>query len=413
MINNKSFCVLPFIHLAADPDGSVKPCCISFDKIKKADGTDYNLGYDSIADIYNSSDFIEIRRKMIEGEIVEGCSDCYEQEKHSGFSQRINWNDKWNHPQINHQIEQIITNNYNSDLQVRYVDLRLGNMCNLKCRSCNTTNSSQLARELTDIAETNQKIYWFLPPKKVDSTWFTTPEFHKNLQLIKDSIYVAYMTGGEPTLIPENIEYLQSIVDNNRAHEVIITLNTNLTNAKPEFLEILSKFKEVIITASIDGYDDMQEYLRAPSKYKQVRKNLLAFAALPNVKIEVAPVIQATNINLITDLFDDLLSIKKSNIKLYPIVLLNPKHLSITILPQEFKKKTREQIVNWMNENTVPNSEFQLKMDQALSMLQEPDNVNQKTELTGFKEFTRIFDTHRGVSLVSVNPELAKAINYV
>ena len=66
-----------------------------------------------------------------------------------------------------------------------------------------------------------------------------------------------------------------------------------------------------------------------------------------------------------------------------------------------------------MNKNTVLNSEFQLKMNQALSMLQEPDSLDQQTELTGFKEFTRIFDTHRNVSLVSVNPELAQAINYV
>ena len=32
---NKTFCILPFVHIAADPDGSIKPCCTSFDKIKK------------------------------------------------------------------------------------------------------------------------------------------------------------------------------------------------------------------------------------------------------------------------------------------------------------------------------------------------------------------------------------------
>jgi sulfatase maturation enzyme AslB (radical SAM superfamily) len=410
MIDNKTFCVLPFIHLAADPAGQLRPCCISSDLIRKSNAEPYNLGYDSVADIFNSPDFIEIRRKMVTGEPVTGCSECYEQEQHGDNSQRITWNDKWNNPLTNYEIEKMIARDYRSDLQIQYVDLRLGNMCNLKCRSCDTVNSSQLSKEVTEIAHKSEKILQFMPIKAVPAGWYETAQFKQNLHDVKDSIYLVYMTGGEPTLIPENIEYLQRLVDAGRANQIRVMLSTNLTNAKPEFLDILRQFNNVIVFASIDGYGDMHEYLRAPSDYAIAKKNLLAFAALPNVTVEVSPVVQAANINLITELFDDLIGIQTPNMRIFPIVLLNPKHLSIEVLPAEFKAKTRKQIVDWLSVNIVPNSEFQWRMHQALSLLQEPENPQL---LEQFCEFTRIFDTHRGVSLAEVNPELAAAINYV
>jgi MoaA/NifB/PqqE/SkfB family radical SAM enzyme len=405
---NKTFCILPFVHIAADPDGSIKPCCTSFDKIKKENGKPYNLGHDSIEEIFNSPDFIKIRKKMIGGEEVSGCSECYQQEKHSGYSQRISWNEHLKTPDNDKQIQNSIVNNFHTSPTIRYIDLRLGNMCNLKCRSCQPLNSSQLTKEIQEI--TNKQILNYFSLTESDNNWYTTKQFKDNLEFISNDVYVVYMTGGEPTLIPKNIEYLQSLVDNNRAGEIIVTLNTNLTNAKPEFLEIISKFKQVIVFASIDGLGDVQEYLRYPSDWQQIRKNLLAFAALPNVKIEVSPVIQIANIGKITEFFDYILGLQNDKISLLPIVLFNPDYLSIANLPKEYKEQCLNQIARWLHNAEIQPAEFRARMTQALSLLQEPDNPEL---LEKFKESTRIFDTHRNVSLASVNPELALAINYV
>ena len=405
---NKTFCILPFVHIAADPDGSIKPCCTSFDKIKKENGQSYNLGHDSIEEIFNSPDYKDIRKKMIAGEEISGCSECYQQEKHSGYSQRISWNKNLKTTETDKQVWNAITNNCRTEPIIRYIDLRLGNMCNLKCRSCQPLNSSQLTKEIQEI--TNKQILNYFSLTESDNNWYTTDQFKRNLEFISDDVFVVYMTGGEPTLIPENIAYLQSLVDNNRAGEITVTLNTNLTNAKPEFLEMISKFKQVIVFASIDGLGDVQEYLRYPSNWQQIKKNLLAFAELPNVKIEVSPVIQIANIGKITEFFDHIVQLENDKINLYPIVLFNPDYLSIANLPKEYKKQCRNQLVTWLSKADIQPEEFRFRMTQVLSLLEEPENP---ALLAKFKESTKIFDTHRNVSLVSVNPELALAINYV
>jgi hypothetical protein len=69
---------MPWINISADSDGSIKPCCISSQFITKENGERYNLGYDKIEDIVNSNDYIEIRRKMLAGELVDGCSRCHQ-----------------------------------------------------------------------------------------------------------------------------------------------------------------------------------------------------------------------------------------------------------------------------------------------------------------------------------------------
>ena len=93
---NKSFCALPWVNLSTDPDGSIKPCCISTEHIKKDDGTLFNLGHDSIESIYNSKHFQGIRTKMVSGDYVKGCEKCYESEKYSSRSNRITYNEKYN-----------------------------------------------------------------------------------------------------------------------------------------------------------------------------------------------------------------------------------------------------------------------------------------------------------------------------
>ncbi len=69
-MENKSFCVLPWMHVDSRSNGDVRPCCRSNHLIRKPNGTVYNLGVDSLDEIYNSEAFIDVRRKMVAGEKV-------------------------------------------------------------------------------------------------------------------------------------------------------------------------------------------------------------------------------------------------------------------------------------------------------------------------------------------------------
>ena len=84
---NKTFCILPFIHLYAEPKGEMKPCCI-------AGGFDepLNLKKLSIDDAFNSPQMKELRKDMLDGNRNKVCDVCYKKEDLSGHSPRIDFN---------------------------------------------------------------------------------------------------------------------------------------------------------------------------------------------------------------------------------------------------------------------------------------------------------------------------------
>src|SRR6056300_1552353 len=99
--DGKPFCVLPFIHLATHPIGTVTPCCITdmendMSTAKKGEDNLF-LDKDSLSDISNSENFKTIRRKMLNNEFPSECKTCYYYEKNKIFSKRMESNHKFSH----------------------------------------------------------------------------------------------------------------------------------------------------------------------------------------------------------------------------------------------------------------------------------------------------------------------------
>ena len=59
---------------------------------------------------------------------------------------------------------------------------------------------------------------------------------------------------GEPLIIEEHKESLRSLVKNNKAKNIRLEYNTNLTTIPDEVFELWKNFKEIRIAASIDGF---------------------------------------------------------------------------------------------------------------------------------------------------------------
>lgn len=399
---SKTFCVLPWLNLTVDPDGSIKPCCVSQDFIKKNDGTKYNLGYDTIEEIYNSTDFINIRTQMLNGEEVHGCSQCYQHEKIGGASQRIMYNDMWKNRQYTEPV---------ADVKIHYFDLRFGNLCNLNCRSCNPRNSTQLAKEFNELSHTTISKFHDLTEVDINS-WYETQTFSDNLEKQLDNIEMLYVTGGEPTINQKNFELLEQLIDLGYSKNIVLMLNTNMTNTNPKFYAMIKQFKFVIFFASIDGYGDMQEYLRYPSKWSQIDSNLQKLLSLGNnISIRLSPVIQITNLNRITELFEYFESInrklQRGAFELFPIILENPDYLNARNLPLDFKIKSWGLIEQWVSANCKYQKPI---FHNKLSALKNKcfEDVDYTEKLTEYFEFNDILDQHRSQSLNDVNPNLYK-----
>ena len=402
---NKTFCTLPWVNVSVDPDGSVKPCCISNDHITKEDGTRFNLGYDKLEDIYNSKSFADIRQKMIDGIEVNGCTRCYEQEKISGTSHRLSYN-YYRVPKKTPTIDNI---------KIQYFDLRFGNLCNLKCRTCNATASSQIAKEVLDIEDIKIKEFWDSVAGDINA-WYKTDIFKSNLESQIENVSSIYLTGGEPTLNEENKRFLEKLVETNRNQFVTIKISTNMTNLNKEFFDLLNNFKSVVFFASIDGYKKTQEYLRYPSNWNQIDYNIQQVLANEKYKLIPTPVIQIGNLNNIVDLFEYFESYnrqaKKTLVSIDPILLQFPEQFNIMYLPKNYKMMCWDRIENWYNKKCrYQGPLFKQKLKGIKNKCLE--DVEFSTQLEKYKTMNDILDKHRNHHLGDINPELYQLLETI
>ena len=213
-IKSETFCVFPFFNLNSNTDGSVKLCCNIRENlhIKKIDGTEYNLGSDSVENIWNSEHMNEVRHKMLLGETVNECKDCYRHERLTGSSSRTQSNKQYiNDIAIHNAANNFLVRKTVSINNLKSLELRLGNTCNLSCNSCWGYSSSKVNEErirILDKEKTNLSLknLWkdeYQVPKNINR-WYKTQQYQKNIETAATNLNRIYLTGGEPTLIKEN-----------------------------------------------------------------------------------------------------------------------------------------------------------------------------------------------------------------
>ena len=179
-----TFCILPWTHVSITASGDIRLCCEADNILARAmpfnqqTGNPYKIYKDNIADVWHSEYYRQVRGKMLNGEQPSPCSTCYLSEKNNLYSMRLVSN-----TQYMFDIEQSVT----PPMHIKYLDLRLGNLCNLKCRMCWPGASSKWAED------------W---PMEFDEgyDWPDHPYVWEQLEPFLDTVERIYLTGGEPTL---------------------------------------------------------------------------------------------------------------------------------------------------------------------------------------------------------------------
>ena len=121
------------MNLEARTDGTMAVCCIMQESAKKEDGTEYNLANgDTLSDVKNSKWLKDLQNKFSNNEKIEACKNCWHEEEAGIQSKRLRENLYWGE---------------NFTPGVKALDLKLGNICNSKCRICSSFASSLWAAE--------------------------------------------------------------------------------------------------------------------------------------------------------------------------------------------------------------------------------------------------------------------------
>ena len=134
LIESDTFCMLPWMHLHAYPDGRAYPCCFAWDPYPVG-----NLNKNSMEEVFNGEKMNAMRGRMLDNKKSRECMKCYDQEKSGFFSLRLSSNKHFGHniPLVHNTLP-----DGKADFVMKYWDIRFSNLCNMACRSCGTWFSS-------------------------------------------------------------------------------------------------------------------------------------------------------------------------------------------------------------------------------------------------------------------------------
>jgi len=322
-----TFCILPWMHIATNSTGNLRVCCNAVPTkgyIYKSDGNPYKLFRDDINEAWHSKTYKNIRQDFLNGNKPEICERCFREEDAGLKSARQSANEQWG-------TECSMTTT--PEMDIRYVDLRLGNLCNLKCRMCNPYSSSIWAKEWNKVVTEEEQISQDEVTRLAQLDWPTKDKTWDNIKEILPSVEMIYFTGGEPTLTLEQMSLLEYCV-NNEYTDIILKYNTNLTNIPERMLDLWKNFKKIRINASIDAIGDLNRYIRYPSSWEEITNNLDILKNIPNVHVGIHTTVQMYNI---FDLHNIIAYFKDYNHFLN--ILNHPKHLNIRVLNKKHKQK--------------------------------------------------------------------------
>jgi len=347
---SKTFCVLPFMHVATNPGGSYRLCCNSNpnnNQIKDENGKPFKIFKHDVEEVWNSDHYKKIRKQFIDGEMPSTCERCYREEDSGIRSPRAGFNEKWWTDDV------IVAEDIPVD--IRYIDLRLGNLCNLKCRMCNPWASSMWVKDWNEVIPTakltpsNPIDDDTLQYMKVMTEWPDYKKTELNFQDISHTVEEIYLTGGEPTLAVSQYKLLDYCIENNLAKNIRLKYNTNLTNIPPKMIEYWADFKRVQLNCSIDAVGERDRYIRYPSSWKKVEQNFDALSKLSNVNIQIHCTIQALNICVLHELLEFAGSRGLEGDQVYLNILNHPSCLNIRVLPTELKNMAANSLAEYFH----------------------------------------------------------------
>ena len=397
-IPHDKFCVLPWISLETSPIGTVRPCCLADDEIVDNTGAKFKLLNSTFADIQSSDHMRSLRKEFLAGEQPRTCRRCWAEENAGRTSKRMHTLNRLKHMDI--------TPEWTADAKpLMFLDLKLGNICNLKCRICGSWSSSQFATEELKFVKDNKKESFHYQMLR-DGAWpRENSQFWIELNESLNDIRYLEFTGGEPFMIQEHFDLLQTLVDSGVAHQVEIHYNTNGTHYPEHAESIWQHFKHVEIAFSIDDVEQRFEYPRTNAVWTEVCANIERFKLMrernSNISLQVCCTVNIFNVLYLADVADWIHT--QSFDYVYWNMLHDAPWLSVAHLPEQVKKQVTNHLLNHV---------FPLQYQEELEKIIDFMMLGSSTDGTEMIKNIRQLDHRRNQSLNTVAPTLAEILQY-
>lgn len=330
--------------------------------LRDDNGTPYNAGKDDISLSRNSAMLRGVRQSMLSGKWHGACNRCKHEQESGMRSRNMAETELWKGHFTEDDARRLTAADGSIDasmVPIRHYGLRFGNKCNLKCRMCGPTESSMWYEDYATVWGTEKYNDSFgvvsltrndkgkLVPDTDRYSWYESDKIWDHLRDNAANIVHVHTVGGEPTLIDEQYRFLTTCIERGISGNLIVEYNSNITAIPDRAWDLWRHFKEVRVGASIDGVGAVNDYIRHPSRWSLVEKNLLRIDTDPHINFVawIAGTVQAYNILYIPELLEYVMRSRLSRIGWdhnAPLVnfhpLYAPKWLSTRVFPADVKR---------------------------------------------------------------------------
>jgi MoaA/NifB/PqqE/SkfB family radical SAM enzyme len=398
-IPQPKFCVLPWISLEASPIGTVRPCCLADDEIVDDQGNKFSLMTADFAEIQNSKHMRKLRNEFLSGQTPQTCRKCWNEESAGRTSKRMHTLDRLKHI--------LLDQSWTEDAKpLMFLDLKLGNICNLKCRICGSWSSSTFAvEEIAHDSSVDRKKNFHYQMLKAGAWPRENQQFWNQIDESLNDIRYIEFTGGEPFMIEEHFDMLQGIVDRGIAHQVEIHYNTNGTQYPARAEEIWQHFRTVEIAFSIDDVNERFEYQRTNAVWNNVVENIALFknmqTRLRNIRLQVCTTVNVFNVYYIEEVANWI------DQQQFDFVYWNIMHdawyFSVSTLPETAKSAITQRL-----------QQARISLQNQIEFQGIVDFMNGGASTDGrvLRMQIETLDRRRNQSLCKVSPEFAELIGY-
>lgn len=402
LLESKAFCILPWIHVRLNQDGNLFPCCRASEFYHYG-----SLKEQTFAEIWNGAPVRAMRLALKNGEVPPQCSDCHKIESLGGVSARQEMNRHFAHAIS--RVEQTQPDGTLTTPSLLYLDLRLSNLCNFRCRSCGPQNSTAWNDDAVQLGgvETTPVIR---PKDDPDDLKKLLAEILPDLEWI-------YFAGGEPLLEDAHYELLERLIASGRT-DLRLSYNTNFSTLERKdwrATELWRRFKNVTVSASLDGVGEQGELLRKGMSWPRTEQNFRRLREeAPHVEFKIYSVITAMNAFHITDAIQTFLSngMLQNPSQFQLSVALEPKYLAIHVLNEPERARLRERYHAFIKHlETFAGAGLREHIANELARVLGyfTDEVDRRGR-DKFRLFTLRLDKIRGERLALLFPELFDAV---
>lgn len=420
MKNSKTFCMHPFTGLATREDGAIQVCCRSHPIS--------NIRNETLEDAWNNENMQRIRRSVLIGERPPECEPCFSLEDQGVESlrqrhikgiipeARINL-----YPDALEKMNQ----DYTMPFEIPTMELKLNNLCNLKCRMCHPGDSTSWNdwREIKKFYKgSGQLIYNLVKENNLESKplldkFQDNESWWKSLEKNLPNFRRVEFAGGEPLMDPQHYRILDMLAPYGDNIEIKYATNGTTLGIKSgrTVHEYWPKFKSVAVNVSIDGYKVSYEYIRGNAKWDTVIDNIKQIQQIPNVsRIVGAVAVQVSNVLILDKMIEYFLN--DLGIVFYTNMVKYPDVLSVQVLPYPLKVlaiqrlnivKERLETFRYVIENPILLDITRGQIDGVINFLRSEDHSHNWKDCV---EFNRLLDQSREQDFLSTTPEFRKYV---